>query len=215
MEYDFSTTRDAMESMIKAAKKGDKEGFSRGLTDEYLETLLKQDSEFEEMMQGMAMVKYGGQQAQQGDDASVKLIDPDGRGNIDLVRVNREWKFPKPNEPEFDYSVPLGTIHSMVKAAKANDHYAFERGLDTALFSAKTEDPAKLAALKEQFKRLSGIEQIESASDSSLTALVVAKDGDHELRISMILRDAVHVMSYGKPEQETVTIKEWHITKIE
>lgn len=215
MAYDFSTTRNAMESMIKAAKKGDKEGFSRGLTDEYLEMLLEEDFELRDMMQSVAIVKYGGQQTEQGNDATVRLNGPKRRELIDLVRVNREWKVPKPNEPEYHYSVPVGTIHSMVRAAKADDHYAFERGLDTALFSAKTKEPAKLAALKEQFKRLTGIKQIESESQTPHAALVVASDGDRELRISMILRDAVHVLSSGTPDQETVTIKEWHITKIE
>ncbi|MGJ8725947.1 MAG: protein kinase domain-containing protein [Roseibacillus sp.] len=215
MEYDFSTTRDAMESTIKAAKKNDREGFLRGLTSAYRKALLKDEPELSDMMKGMAMVKYGGQKMQQGEHASVKLIYPDGHGFIDLVKVNREWKLPLPEEPEFNYSVPLATIHSMVKAAKANDYYAFERGMEGAIFDKLTKEPALLEALKEQFKSLTEIKQIESGSGSPRTALVAAKDGDRELLISMVLRDAVHVFFSGTPEQKTVTIKEWHITKIE
>ena len=215
MEYDFTTTRDAMESMIKAAKKGDKEGFSRGLTSEYREALLNQDSGLAEMMQAMAMTKYGGQQARQGDDATVRLISPDFRGNMNLVRVNREWKFPKPDEPEYDYSVPLGTIHSMVKAAKADDYGSFDEGFDTAIYDMLMRDKAKYEALRQQFKRLVGIKQIELESDDSGTAVVAAMDGDLELRFSMILADVDHVYSSGTSEQKAVTIKQWRITQIE
>lgn len=98
-EYDFSTTRDAMESMIKAAKKRDVEGFKRGISSKLLENVLAETSDLSEPMRDIARLGYRYQDSQTGDTARVRMTR-DGKNMAEampLVRENGDWKLALPD----------------------------------------------------------------------------------------------------------------------
>jgi hypothetical protein len=97
-DYDFSTTRDAMESLIKAAKKKDLEGFRRGLSEQ---SLSRNDSERRdptEAMKAIATWTYSHQISRDGDAATVRLIETNSKLQLSwpLVRENGDWKLADP-----------------------------------------------------------------------------------------------------------------------
>ena len=93
-EYDFSTTRDAMESMIKAAKKGDVDAFKRGISSKLLGMVLAETEDFSEPMRDISKQTYAGQISQEGDMAKVNMRNDDTKAMqvVLLIRENDEWK---------------------------------------------------------------------------------------------------------------------------
>jgi serine/threonine protein kinase len=97
-EYDFSTTRDAMESMIKAAKKGDIEGFKRGISDELLTSTLSEAPDLAEPMRDWKRLSYHHQLSEEGGHALVRLTNTETKKPLELplVRENGDWKLVQP-----------------------------------------------------------------------------------------------------------------------
>ncbi|MCX6873954.1 MAG: serine/threonine-protein kinase [Verrucomicrobia bacterium] len=99
-EYDFSTTRDAVESLIKAAKQQDVEGFKRGISAKLLEKSLAEDPDLAEPMRDWGKLSYRAQLSRNGDAAMVRLINNVTKYTCEfpMVRENAEWKIdlPKP-----------------------------------------------------------------------------------------------------------------------
>lgn len=97
-EYDFSTTRDAMESMIKAAKKGDIEGFKRGISGPLLKSTLAEAPDLAEPMRDWKKLSYLHQISEEGDRAQIRLSNSETKAIVDLplVREGGEWKLAQP-----------------------------------------------------------------------------------------------------------------------
>jgi tRNA A-37 threonylcarbamoyl transferase component Bud32 len=93
-EYDFSTTRDAVESLVKAARKKDVEAFKRGISRELLEMTSKEDPTLAEPMRDWERMSYRGQVSQEGDRAEVGLKNTrtNSENKMPLVRENGDWK---------------------------------------------------------------------------------------------------------------------------
>ncbi len=99
-EYDFSTTRDAMKSMIKAAKKQEIDGFRRGISKGLLEKTLAESSDLSEPMREWAKLTYHHQVSQEGDAAVARMDNKERKSSfkLPLVRENGDWKVALPEE---------------------------------------------------------------------------------------------------------------------
>jgi biopolymer transport protein ExbD/tRNA A-37 threonylcarbamoyl transferase component Bud32 len=98
-EYDFSTTRDAMESLIKAAKRKDVEGFQRGISGPVLQQALSQARDPGELMKLIASWSYSHQVSRDGNTARVRInsTNPaDQHINWPMIRENGDWKLADP-----------------------------------------------------------------------------------------------------------------------
>jgi len=98
-EYDFSTTRDAMESLIKAAKRKDVEGFQRGISGPVLQQALSQARDPGELMKLIATWSYSRQVSRDGNTARVRInsTNPaDQHINWPMMRENGDWKLADP-----------------------------------------------------------------------------------------------------------------------
>jgi hypothetical protein len=98
LEYDFSTPRDAMESIIKAANKGDANAFMRGLAKEVTEGPFYTEPELADRMREWEGITYSHQVSIDGDHAVVALRNPKIAENgalerYNMKRENGEWKF--------------------------------------------------------------------------------------------------------------------------
>ena len=93
LDYDFSTTRKAIESMIKAAKVDNEKEFKRGVSAK----LLAETSDWEEPMADWKNRVYRGLQSRDGNRAIVKIRD--GKKvvtELQMVKENYEWKISQP-----------------------------------------------------------------------------------------------------------------------
>lgn len=99
-EYDFSTTKDAMKSVIRAAKKGDEEAFKRGISHKLIEAMEAEGADLSEPMRDMAKLTYRYQISQDGDTARVEMAHTERKDatTLALVRENMEWKIALPEE---------------------------------------------------------------------------------------------------------------------
>ncbi len=98
--YDFYTPRAAAESLIKAAKKQDVEGFKRGISAKLLAMTLAEAPDLAEPMRDWTKLSYDQQLSQDGDAAIVRLNNTvkNRTAEFPMVRENAEWKIdlPKP-----------------------------------------------------------------------------------------------------------------------
>lgn len=98
--YNYSTPKNTMESMIKAAKQGDEEAFKRGVSNGLLKMMEAETSDWSEPMRDIAKVSYAGQVSQEGEVAvvDVRSTDPERMQPVRLVRENGEWKLTLPGK---------------------------------------------------------------------------------------------------------------------
>jgi serine/threonine protein kinase len=96
LEYDFSTPKKAMESIIKAAKKGDQEAFKRGLSRKLLEQTLTESPDFSKPMRDFLEMSFMDVLSEQGDKSTVVLGNPADLSSkspiLPMIRENGEWK---------------------------------------------------------------------------------------------------------------------------
>ena len=108
-EYDFSTTRDAVESLIKAAKQQDVEAFKRGISAKLLEKSLAEDPELAEPMRDWGKLSYRAQLSRNGDTAMVAINNNNAvRRMVEfpMVRENAEWRLDLPKDDRMDRDSP-------------------------------------------------------------------------------------------------------------
>jgi hypothetical protein len=96
-EYDFSTPGDTMESMIKAANKGDANAFVRGLAKEVTEGPFYTEPELASRMREWDGTTYAHQVSRNGDHAVValrnsKAPESDALERFIMKREEGEWK---------------------------------------------------------------------------------------------------------------------------
>jgi hypothetical protein len=142
-EYDFSTTRDAMTSMIKSAKMGDVEAFKRGISKDLLESTLAEISDFTEPMREIAKQSYGGQISLEGGIASVNMVNSKTKvkNEIPMVRENGEWKLALPNQYNIEES-PRTVMEEFLKEAKAKNVAALKIRCSKSLIAERMDSDA-------------------------------------------------------------------------
>jgi serine/threonine protein kinase len=97
-EYDFSTTRDAIESLAKAAKRKDVAGFQRGISAEVLRWMASEARDPAKAMNEIQTFSYLHQMSRDGDAAKVRVVVPGSKEQytLPLVRENGDWKLADP-----------------------------------------------------------------------------------------------------------------------
>jgi serine/threonine protein kinase len=143
---DFSTPRNAVESLIKAAKQKDAEGFKRGIAAKLLAKTLAEAPDLADPMRDFGKLSYADLVSQDRDAAMVRL-NRDGHPNeFPMVRENAEWKLdlpkpvaaspqpsqtsmrprvPQPNPPAPSELTAEEVFRKMVAAANASDGEEF------------------------------------------------------------------------------------------
>ena len=98
-EYDFSTPRDAIESMIQAANKGDVDAFKRGVSRELLERMAAETSDWSEPMRETTRVRYAGQISRSDGVAIIQMLTDGRKHSVKMILEDGEWKLsPDPVE---------------------------------------------------------------------------------------------------------------------
>jgi serine/threonine protein kinase/predicted small lipoprotein YifL len=97
-EYDFSTTRDAIESLAKAAKRNDVAGFHRGISAEVLRWMASEARDPAKAMNEIQTFSYLHQMSRDGDVAKVRVVVTGSKDQytLPLVRENGDWKLANP-----------------------------------------------------------------------------------------------------------------------
>ena len=99
-EYDFSTPRDTIESMVKAAKRKDVEAFQRAMPEEALQRVLREKRDPTNAMKAAGLWSNARQVSREGDTAKVR-VEVNGSNSamsfnspltLPMVRENGEWK---------------------------------------------------------------------------------------------------------------------------
>jgi hypothetical protein len=189
-EYDFSTTRDAMESMIKAAKKGDVEAFKRGISRKLLEMTLAETSDFSEPMRDIAKQTYGGQISEEDDVASVNMVNPATKVKavMPLVREDGDWKLASP-ERDVAVESPRVAVEEFIRAVRAKDKQAMRERCAKSLLLIVDED----GGIDEIFAQLS-ISRVsgEKLLGPSNAEVTVESDDNHmKATLHIVLEDGI------------------------
>jgi len=93
-DYDFSTTRNAIESLIKAAKQNDVAGFQRGVPEQVQQKALSEGCDPTKAMQSIATWSYSNQVSRDGNTAQVRLKATGIKEpfTLPMVREKGDWK---------------------------------------------------------------------------------------------------------------------------
>jgi hypothetical protein len=189
-EYDFSTTRDAMESMIKAAKKGDVDAFKRGISGNLLEMTLAGTSDFSEPMRDIARLCYGRQISQEGNVASVNMVNQATKAKtvMSLVREDGDWKLAPP-ERDVTAESPRAAMEEILRAAREKDTQALGKRLSRSLLATLDDKDA----LDKSTDKLASARVIGHRLLDPSNAEVTLESDDNPMKstFSMVLEDGM------------------------
>jgi serine/threonine protein kinase len=188
-EYDFSTTRDAMESMIKAAKKGDVEAFKRGISSKLLQQTMAETSDWSEPIRDFAKLRYGYQTNQEGNVATVLMNGTTPKQSLmNLVREDGDWKLAAPERNVAPES-PRAAMEDILRAARERDTQALRKRLSRSLLVI-LNDNDKLYKTCEQFAacRVAGDRLLDESN-----AEVTLESDDNPLKSTfrMVMEDGI------------------------
>ena len=144
-EYDFSTTRDAIESLAKAAKRKDVESFQRGFTG-WMQEALSHEPDSGKLMKPFETWSYSHQVARDGNEARVRVksANPaDQQISWPMVRENGDWKLENPLDFFSTGSGPAEDVFRKMNAyANASNGEEFVKHLSEAKYpGGKTDGP--------------------------------------------------------------------------
>ena len=155
-EFDYSTTRDAVESYIKAAKQGDEAQFKAGLSPRLVSLVAKFEGDSSTLMNHWKSLSYGGRKS--SDEKNMKVGAKDQstgkKFEVNLVKWKGNWQV------DSLLPIPVGVkpnvaVQQIIAAAKKGDRLTILNGLsDKAL--AKIRDLAEEQGYADQLTEAVG-----------------------------------------------------------
>ena len=188
-EYDFATPKNAMESMIKAAKKGDVEAFKRGISSDLMEMMNAETSDWSEPMRDFAKLRFGYQKSMEGDVATVLMNGTTPEESLlKLVRENGDWKLAPPAR-DVTAESPRAAMEEFIRAAIAKDKQAMRRRCSRSLIAIVDDD----GGLDETFAQFSRSRVIREKLIDPSNAEVTLESDDNPMKSTfrMVMEDGM------------------------